>query len=119
MIGVILWRDVEDGKAVIWCEDQGDLAYLDRIEDILDPENMLSIGDVVRFDLLIERNLRLARNVTRLLDNWGATLNNALMMVPGDPIGIAPTTGADIVPFGQSRQTGKTTQDRDCARRIG
>ena len=27
MFGVVLWADPVDRKAVIWCEDHGDLAY--------------------------------------------------------------------------------------------
>ena len=99
MIGVILWRDVDDGKAVIWCEDQGDLAYLDRLEDILDPVTSLAVGDVVRFDMSIERNMRLALNVTRLLDNWGATLGDALRKVPKDPETLDANTGPQILTF--------------------
>ncbi len=28
MMGVVLWSDQQVGKAVIWCEDQGKLAYV-------------------------------------------------------------------------------------------
>ena len=31
MLGVVLWSDVSDRKAVIWCEDQGDLAYVNVV----------------------------------------------------------------------------------------
>ena len=99
MIGVILWRNVDDGKAVIWCEDQGDLAYLDRLEHLLDPVSTLDVGDVVRFDLSIQRNMRLARNVTRLLDNWGSTLGDALRVLPRDPDSLGVAAGAEIVPI--------------------
>ncbi|MEO9821655.1 MAG: hypothetical protein ABJ370_10435 [Paracoccaceae bacterium] len=110
MIGVILWRDIDDGKAVIWCEDQGDLAYLDRIEDILDPEITLSVGDVVRFDMTIERNMRLALNVTRLLDNWGSTLGDALRKVPNDPDTLDASTGPQILTF-MGRETEHLVQN--------
>lgn len=28
MIGVIIWSDPIERKAIVWCEDQGDLAFL-------------------------------------------------------------------------------------------
>ena len=99
MIGVILWRDLDDGKAVIWCEDQGDLAYLDQMEDIIDSARSLSVGDVVRFDMSIRRNMRSALNVTRILGNWGATLGDALRKVPSDPETLDASTGPQILTF--------------------
>ena len=119
MIGVILWRDVDDGKAVIWCEDQGDLAYLDQLDDLLDPVTTLDVGDVVRFDMLIERNMRLARNVTRLLDNWGSTLGDALRMVPQDPDGVIATMGAEIVPLNEGRQKRSPAFEQARSRKLG
>ncbi|MEO9514744.1 MAG: hypothetical protein ABJH45_10940 [Paracoccaceae bacterium] len=99
MIGVILWRDLDDGKAVIWCEDQGDLAYLDQLVDAVDSAKSLSVGDVVRFDISIKRNMRSALNVTRMLGNWGATLGDAQRTVPSDPETLDASTGPQILTF--------------------
>ena len=33
MYGVVLWADASDTKAVIWCEDQGNLAYYTAAEE--------------------------------------------------------------------------------------
>ncbi len=119
MIGVILWRDVDDGKAVIWCEDQGDLAYLDRLEDILDPVTSFAVGDVVRFDMTIERHMRLARNVTRLLDNWGSTLGDALRKVPNDPDSVETSTGTQILAFADRKALASKPHVAEELRRIG
>tara|TARA_B110000902_G_scaffold68487_1_gene81222 strand:+ start:827 stop:1249 length:423 start_codon:yes stop_codon:yes gene_type:complete len=57
MIGVILWSDVRVRKAVVWCEDQGDLAFL--CEDTpFEHLKGLSAGDLIEFDVKIDGNLR-------------------------------------------------------------
>lgn len=60
MFGVVLWSDLDDRKAVIWCEDHGDLAFCNQ------PENEASIqldaGDWVQFDLTMKSNMRFANN---------------------------------------------------------
>lgn len=63
MIGVILWCDPKNQKAVIWCEDQGDLAFLPRHEAEQLPDNFIDVGDVVEFDVVANCSLRLARGV--------------------------------------------------------
>lgn len=62
MYGVVLWSDHRQNRAVIWCEDHGDLAYYDgeisgSCEDLgFDP------GDLVRFDVSEGRRMRIASN---------------------------------------------------------
>lgn len=65
MFGVVLWSDSDDQKAVIWCEDHGDLAFYRRT-DAQAPVS-LDVGDWVQFDLVTERKQRLAFN-PRLID---------------------------------------------------
>ena len=65
MIGIVLWSDVRAGKAIIRCEDQGDLAYYCGANDTL--RTTVAKGDWVQFDLAEEGNLRLAGNA-RVLD---------------------------------------------------
>lgn len=63
MIGVVLWSDHDDRKAVIWCEDQGDLAFLsDTSNDHIERARFYNVGDVVSFELTFEKNMRLAVN---------------------------------------------------------
>lgn len=64
MIGVVLWSDFEDQKAVFWCEDHGDLAYYDAAQDHAAEHILLNAGDMVEFDLSIEGKIRRARNAT-------------------------------------------------------
>ncbi|OIQ44939.1 MAG: hypothetical protein BM558_05890 [Roseobacter sp. MedPE-SW] len=61
MIGIVLWSEATAGKAVIWCEDQGDLAFYSQAG--ICGDLYLCTGDWVIFDLELKGDLRLARNI--------------------------------------------------------
>jgi hypothetical protein len=63
MHGVIIWSDKAQGRAVIWCEDHGDLAFFGGDTQSADKTNRLEPGDLVYFDLQVENALRLALNL--------------------------------------------------------
>jgi len=60
MYGVVLWSDRQDRKAVIWCEDHGELAYYREPEDCASVS--LDAGDWVQFDVASDRKQRKAYN---------------------------------------------------------
>lgn len=62
MYGVVLWSDEVQNRAVIWCEDHGDLAYFEAGQDWHGAVPGMSPGDLVTFDLSVERLMRVARN---------------------------------------------------------
>lgn len=63
MFGVILWVNSTDRKAVIWCEDEGDLAYFeDEIQPIEAEKGFFDAGDYVEFDVMTDKKLRRASN---------------------------------------------------------
>lgn len=66
MIGVILWSDTLERKAVVWCEDQGDLAFLGSGCVQHEYLGQLTAGDLLEFDVEIEGNLRCVNNPTLL-----------------------------------------------------
>lgn len=66
MIGVVVWSNAAREKAVVWCEDQASLAYLQGRTDFRDAENWPEPGDLVELDSEMIGNLRHARNVTIL-----------------------------------------------------
>ncbi|WP_278924275.1 MULTISPECIES: hypothetical protein [Pseudophaeobacter] len=68
MIGIVLWSDAAAGKGVIWCEDQGDLAFY--IHRGTCEDHKLGIGDWVSFELILASDLRLARDL-RVLEEPG------------------------------------------------
>ncbi|MCM2562388.1 hypothetical protein M8756_09525 [Lutimaribacter sp. EGI FJ00015] len=59
MYGVVLWCSADSRKAVIWCEDHGDLAFYEDVaaQTALDP------GDLVKFRSEQTRRRRLARDL--------------------------------------------------------
>ncbi len=62
MIGVVVWADTAKHKAVIWCEDQKDLAYYlpaDGEQDTVAPDR----GDIVKFETCYKGSLRVAKNL--------------------------------------------------------
>lgn len=61
MNGVVLWSDPTQHKAVIWCEDQGDLAFYSQKQhqSFVD----LHEGDLICFDLTLQHNQRMAVNL--------------------------------------------------------
>jgi hypothetical protein len=61
MYGVVLWKDTEGNRAVIWCEDQGDLAFLSAEEGLHSGAN-LDAGDLIHFDVIWDGALRRANN---------------------------------------------------------
>lgn len=60
MIGLVLWSDQADRKAVFWCDDHGDLAYFDASLDPADEVVNLSAGDMVRFEMTLKDSIRQA-----------------------------------------------------------
>ncbi|MFK7881043.1 hypothetical protein [Roseobacter sp.] len=103
MIGVVLWSDTSDRKAVIWCEDQGDLAFLNSAEDILQPGAFFDAGDVVQFDMEIHSTMRRAHNPRLIQERAGAGLPEALRNSVSAENETIHT--AEILPFVRQGQT--------------
>ncbi|MEO9575833.1 hypothetical protein [Tateyamaria sp.] len=82
MIGIILWSDATERKAVIWCEDQGDLAYFSDPDLIFSRDTFFDVGDVVEFESKTVRNMRLALNPSWAKQNAGTTLADGLRAIP-------------------------------------
>jgi hypothetical protein len=59
MIGMVLWCDPRVRKAVIWCDDQGDLAFFDDPCGVGDTP-FFEAGDMVQLEIAVEGNLRRA-----------------------------------------------------------
>ena len=98
MIGVVLWSDPVDCKAVFWCEDQGDLAFYEESEFAGDGTLFFSAGDMVQFDAVNSGKLRKAQNA-KLLQS------EACRNLPGQLQETVPCVGqsdghsARILPF--------------------
>lgn len=105
MLGVVLWSDAGDNKAVIWCEDHGDLAYFNGALD--DPAALMDFdaGDLVRFDLREERHQRYARNPRRVGQGAYAGLPEKLCDAASAPDTChdAVVASAQVIAFTPSR----------------
>lgn len=78
MLGVVVWSNETRNKAVIWCEDQGALAYLEGLWNLALSAAWPNAGDLVELDCAPEGGLRLARNVRVLSQGVGEALPRAL-----------------------------------------
>jgi len=107
MFGVVLWSDIEDRKAVIWCEDHGDLAFYSKTEEACLSEVALDAGDLVQFDLSVDRHLRFAHN-PRLVSE-GVYPNLADSLVPANAAPQARRGSAEILPFKPRESESATT----------
>jgi len=97
MIGVILWSDPGDRKAVIWCEDQGDLAFLSGTDEVTDSQAFFDAGDVVQFDMDLDCSVRRAHNPRLVVEKVGRALPDALRETAKP--GFHASGSAEIIPF--------------------
>lgn len=102
MMGVVLWSDQQVGKAVIWCEDQGKLAYVTGDQAEICSDLDLEAGDLVSFSLRMQSRLRFAENLKVVEENGYQGLNETLRSdndqhkTSSVPI---RDEGAEIIPF--------------------
>ncbi|WP_323783365.1 hypothetical protein [Leisingera sp.] len=101
MFGIVLWRDDPLNKAVIWCDDQGDLAFYTRkaSEDFLE----LNPGDWVECELTLNGNCRIAENLALVLEQGSPDLADRLCAAAGrgaKAAGAGQENGT-VVPFPQ------------------
>lgn len=77
MLGVVIWTDAAENKAIIWCEDHGKLAFLGQCnhgEDFLKVDQ----GNLIQFDLAEYRTMRLAQNPRKIAQHYCADLDGVL-----------------------------------------
>lgn len=76
MYGVVLWTDASSQRAVIWCDDHGDLAFYNG-GSVTDPFEMTE-GDLVSVDLHTEGVMRVAQNPRIIAEKAHTGLTDAL-----------------------------------------
>lgn len=96
MIGVVLWSDPSDRKAVFWCEDHGELAFYNQCVEAQEQDAFFAAGDMVQFDVRMAANMRRALNARLLHEGACVGLSDHLLS-PTDQIP-ANNTGT-VVPF--------------------
>lgn len=107
MIGIVLWSDPSESKAVFWCEDQGDLAYYEGCA--VSDAPCLHAGDMVQFEVSAEASTRLAHAPRLLQEQVHPDLPGQLRRTAESVNDAVPCT-ATIIPFAgaASRQSDKT-----------
>ncbi|MBV1896305.1 MAG: hypothetical protein KUG70_07595 [Rhodobacteraceae bacterium] len=98
MYGVVLWCDAQENKAVIWCEDHGDLAFYSKTE--IEVDLALDAGDWVQFEVTTERHLNIAHNPRLISQGVAVDLANVLTNAAetNDQL-VHSRTSAEIIPF--------------------
>lgn len=97
MYGVVLWADASDRKAVIWCEDHGNLAYYSAGEQSMHCGVSLDAGDLIQFDLREERDFRQASNLERVGSGYAPGLVASLRRA--EPVRPSVDTTDNVVAF--------------------
>ncbi len=77
MLGVVIWTDAAECKAIIWCEDHGELAYLGQHTH---SGGLVTFdqGDLIQFDLAEHRSMRLAQNPRKIAHHYCSDLGDVL-----------------------------------------
>lgn len=78
MFGVVLWSDAAAQKAVIWCEDQGELAFYTPEDGSIHGAPVLDAGDLIQFDVSVQQNMRKASNPQVLMQSHSPDLPETL-----------------------------------------
>lgn len=108
MCGVVLWSNPDDRKAVIWCEDQGNLAYyVDPKGDGFDGV-LLDAGDLIEFELKEERQVRHVTNPTLLVQDHAPEIARHLDTCAGGQD--ARSDQSNVVPFPSRTEVWESTQ---------
>lgn len=105
MLGVVLWSDASVKKAVIWCEDQGDLAYVNEADAVLSSGDFFDAGDLVQFDMDVHKSTRRASNPRLVIEKASAVLPDVLRMeVQAQDRARA---AAEVIPFVPAKENAK------------
>ena len=100
MYGVVLWCSEDSRKAVIWCEDHGDLAYFQVPNGLI----RLEAGDLVHFRSEQTRRMRLAKDLELVDQHRYRALPERLKSV-GAPSGECTEEGANVVTLPVTRRS--------------
>ena len=112
MFGVVLWSDEIKKRAVVWCDDHGDLAFYRRDTRARDSSMPFAAGDLIQFDLKEAAAMRIVSKprvveresyptLTEDLRQAGAAMG-ALTETCQSPGGARERT-ADVIPLNARR----------------
>ncbi len=79
MMGLVLWYNPKARVGMIWCEDQGPLAFLGPEVDLPDGHGALDCGDQLTFSIEIREGIRFVRDVVEIVSGAGARDPRAIL----------------------------------------
>lgn len=118
MLGVVIWSDVAEQKAIIWCEDHGELAFLANSAHPAANAERFDEGDLIQFDLAEHRNLRLARNPRKIAGHYCSDLGEVITkatQIRSEIERQSASGQADLVDLSRARQERKRSKDGKAA----
>ncbi|MBU3001549.1 hypothetical protein KO491_17035 [Roseovarius nubinhibens] len=86
MLGVVLWSDVKDNRAVVWCDDHGDLAFYKPGKTTAD-RAVFQPGDLIQFELREASQMRIVARPQMLARDSHPNLADELKQV-GEAMGV-------------------------------
>ena len=97
MLGVVVWAAKSDSTAIVWCEDQGDLAFLEMQTHTAVAPERFNKGDLIQFDVTQHHDVRVAHNPRRIAQHYCVGLDDvvakATAMHEGAPVPEEPVDG--------------------------
>ncbi|WP_282602537.1 hypothetical protein [Paracoccus sp. PARArs4] len=85
MIGVVVWSCASREKAIIWCEDQANLAYLEGTAGLAQAMRWPEAGDLVELETRTKGELRHAFDLRMLSEKSCPELPELLAAADGAP----------------------------------
>ena len=106
MYGVVLRSDPSCDRALIWCEDHGELAFFNGQPDRPDTLDTIEAGDLVQLEVESTKDFRLAKNVELVAADEYPQLADTLKRASGGGpqdvvVDVSLSEPGKILPFGQ------------------
>lgn len=103
MIGLVLWSDSKEKKAVFWCEDHGDLAYYDGNSDARSDVTELNPGDMVDFEVRTDKSVRRAHSAKVVRSDVCRRIQDSVIASSkGELVPPGPADAAAVLEFRRS-----------------
>lgn len=119
MLGVMVWSNPDKAVGVIWCEDHGQVAYLQGHDKLVPASDWPAVGDLVTLGFSMESGVRIAREVEVVTGRWAEGLPESLLAAASTiaPVPLTregPKWGAAAAPHRAGEQ--RATEPCDLAR---
>lgn len=111
MLGVVVWAAKAHNTAIVWCEDQGDLAFIEMQAHSAVAPDTFGAGDLIQFDLEVKKDMRMAQNPRRIAQHCCAGLDEVMSQVTALDANLPPKPPQVQTPQAQTPQAQKPLPD--------